>query len=150
MAVFAAGHILTAADFDTLFPTGVGAWTGYTPTFTQSATITKTVQRAAYMKIGRLVTVNYRLAATSAGTAGQAVRIGLPVAPSADFQAGTAIFSDSSTSTAYLLGAVCFASTSDLVFVSDGSGASLFGQAPAVTVASGDIIQGSITYEAAS
>lgn len=150
MALPLAGAPILASDLSSIFATGIGAWTPYTPTFTQSATITKTVVRGAYMKIGRLVVVNYRLSATSAGTASQSVRVGLPVQPVADFQAGTAMFVDASTSTVYLLGSICFASTSDMVFVSDGSGANLFGQTPAVTVASGDLIQGTFFYESAS
>src|SRR5919106_4616538 len=47
------------ADIDTLqansaaaFPLGFAAWTAYTPTLTQSATPTKTVNRARYMRVG--------------------------------------------------------------------------------------------------
>lgn len=65
-------HGPTAADVP-------GDWTLYTPTLTQSATVTKTVTYAKYMKIGRKVTVIVALAVTGAGTAANDVAIGLPV-----------------------------------------------------------------------
>ena len=71
--------------------TGVGGgsaptWTGYTPTLTQSATVTKTVTYAEYMEQGTLVFVRGVLAVTGTGTSANAVVIGLPVA--ADFTVG--------------------------------------------------------------
>lgn len=148
MAVFSAGHILTAADFDALFPTGIAAWTGYTPTLTQSATVTKTVNRAAYMKVGRTVKVNGYLSVTSAGTAANNVSVGLPVAPSADLQVGSAYILDTSTSTRYICTCLTFGGV--LIFQHDTSGLNNFGVTPAVTLANGDAIAYSIEYEAAA
>lgn len=60
----------------------LGAWTSYTPTFTQSATISKTVNYAKYTRVGRTVICSASLTATSAGTGGadHNVVVGLPVA----------------------------------------------------------------------
>ena len=73
MAVFSAGHILTAADFDTMFPTGIAAPTGYTPVITQSNTPTLSVEYSAYQKVGRWVQVLLSVNITSAGTANNAI-----------------------------------------------------------------------------
>lgn len=73
MAVFPAGHILTSADFDTLFPTGVGAFTAYTPTWGSSGTqptIGNGTIAGQYMKIGRLVVFSARMTAGSTSTYG--------------------------------------------------------------------------------
>lgn len=66
------------ADYYDNFGSKVGAWTSYTPTLTQSATITKTTTYARYIKYGRLVIAQGVLVATSNGTANNAIQIGLP------------------------------------------------------------------------
>lgn len=58
----------------------LGAWTAYTPTVTQSATITKSVTYGFYMRVGRTIHGVFFLTASSAGTAGNNVQVGLPVA----------------------------------------------------------------------
>lgn len=80
MAVFPAGHILTSADFDTLFPTGVVAPATWTPVVTQSNTPTLSVEYAAYQKVGRWVTAVVSVNITSAGTASNAVTMTFPAA----------------------------------------------------------------------
>lgn len=146
MAVFSAGQILTAAQLNGL-ATWEG-WTGYTPTFTQTATITKTVGHAVYSKVGRIVTATFNLSATSAGTAGGTVSVGLPFTSAVAAQAGVGLFLDASTSTRYVL--VALTAGDVVTFRADVVSTAPFGSAPAVTVASGDSIQGSITYEATS
>lgn len=125
------------------------AWTPYTPTFSQTATITKTVTFARYIQIGKMVTFQVALAATSAGTAGAFVRVGLPVAPLNDNQTVFAAFSDASPAAAYVMLGFTKTGTNDMIFLNDASGTSAFGNAPAVTVASGDSIFCGGTYEAA-
>jgi hypothetical protein len=56
----------------------LGQWTSYVPTWTQSATISKTVTYSRYIKLGRLVIVQGVLVATSAGTANNAIQVSLP------------------------------------------------------------------------
>lgn len=137
---------LTAAQVGSiLFP----AWTSYTPTFTQTATITKTVAFARYMQIGKTVFFTLAMNATSAGTAGAFVRVGLPVAPLNDNQAVFCAFTDASPAASYVMLGFTKTGTNDMIFLNDASGSAAFGNAPAVTVASGDAIYCAGTYEAA-
>lgn len=55
------------------------AWTAYTPTLVQSGAVTKTVNSARYMRSGRTITAQVGLTCTGAGTAANAVQVGLPV-----------------------------------------------------------------------
>lgn len=132
-----------------IFPQGFAGWTTYTPTFSQTATITKTIQHARYLQVGKIVHVSLAMTATSAGTAGALVRVGLPVAPAFDNQFLNAGFSDASPATAYVMGGFTKTGTNDVIFLQDTSGNSAFGNAPAVTVASGDAIFVTGVYEAA-
>jgi hypothetical protein len=129
-------------------------WTSYTPTLTQSATVTKTVSYAKYEKIGRQVTVIVQLAITGSGTANNPVQVGLP------FTAGTAAFygsgyiTDTSAVTNYPMIAVP-ASTTAVQFIDStaGTGGVLMGQTGAAfsaALAVGDGVNFGVTYEAAS
>lgn len=46
-----------------------GAWTSFTPTLWQNATVTATLNRAVYMQIGKLVMGSVHFSATATGTA---------------------------------------------------------------------------------
>ena len=130
----------------------LGAWTAYTPTWTQGATISKTVAYARYTQIGKLVAVQAHLAATSAGTATQMVTVTLPV-PAKNFSGsysvlGDAAFTDSSPYTCYSL--IGYATnTNQALFIGDTTAANNFGTVPAITIASGDLFSFSFSYEAA-
>ena len=87
---WSAAAVLTAAQLNaelrdalnTLVPTITNTslgWASYTPTFTQSATITKTVNYAKYIQYGKLIIANVGITATSSGTANNAIVVGLPV-----------------------------------------------------------------------
>lgn len=154
MSLFPAGHILTSADLDTLFPVGVGAWTSYTPTLTQSVTVTKTVNYARYMKVGRMVTCAVNLGVTGAGTAANAVVLGLPLtsAVASATPCGTGFIFDSSTGLAYpalvLLDsttAVQFLSTQSTGVARLGAGGSW-----ALALANADSVNAVFTYESAT
>lgn len=70
------------ANFDAVYDdvlAKLGVWSTYTPTWTQSATITKTVTRSEYVQLGKIVTGVVSLSATSAGTASNAILITNPV-----------------------------------------------------------------------
>lgn len=54
-------------------------WINFTPTLTQSATVTNTVQYARYSKMGRIITLNVYLSVTGSGTGANPVVVGLPV-----------------------------------------------------------------------
>lgn len=153
MAVFPAGHILTSADFDTLFPTGVGAWTSYTPTLVQGVTVTKTVNHATYMRIGRLVAVSMYLTCTSAGTANNAVTIGIPVtsARSGDPCGGAGWLYDASAVTFYS-GVPLLATTTTANIYANAVTAAMgqTGGSFTAALASSDQIRCNFIYEAAA
>lgn len=59
-----------------------GAEETYTPTWTQAATITKTTTLSIYRRYGRVYEGNIVLAATSAGTASNAIKVTTPTTSS--------------------------------------------------------------------
>ena len=136
--------MLTAATLNTIG----AAWVDYTPTLTQSATITKTITNARYCQIQKTVIVQVKLIATSAGTAGQGVIVGLPIAARTSNATLSGVFSfyDASTNIFYPCAAQLDTTTTVGGFFNSGS---YFGTAPAITVATSDQIQISITYEVA-
>lgn len=151
---FVAGQVLTAAELNS-----AGSWSTYTPTFTQSATITKTVNWARYMQLNDLVIVNLKMTASSAGTANNEIKVGLPVNASANnFLMGTMLFMDDSFSGDPVSFSIAvYDSTSAVKFrrpaadqseeLADYVGLTASGQA--FTIASGDAIWVQLTYEAA-
>lgn len=147
-----AGAPILATDLATIFATNTDGWTSYTPTWTQSATISKTVVRAAYMKIGRLVVVNVSLLATSAGTANNAMVVSLPVTASGAHQPiGAAFFNDNGT--ALYTGSAYGASTTTVQFLNGGSASAFWGQTGGgftAAIASGDNIAFTAIYESAA
>ena len=76
---FVAGQVLTAAELN-----AAGTGQDFTPSGTQSATITKTVNFARYCQFNKLVFGSVKMTATSAGTANNKVLVGLPVAASSN------------------------------------------------------------------
>lgn len=151
---WSANDILTAADLNAaigtgIVSTGLGAWTTYTPTLTQTATVTKTVSSAAYMKIGRGVIGQATVSVTGAGTAGAQVRLGLPMAAAHNVVMASGYIYDSSTTTRYVVSGFQVASAV-LAFVHDTSAGNIFGTTPAVTLASGDILDVFYMFEAVS
>lgn len=151
---FVAGQVLTAAELNS-----AGSWQTYTPTWTQSATITKTVNWARYMQLNDLVIVNLKMTASSAGTANNEIKIGLPVNANANnYLMGTALFMDDSLAgdpVAFTL--AVYDSTSAVKFRAAAGALSeeladyvgLTASAQAWTIASGDVFWVQLTYEAA-
>lgn len=152
MSIPLAGQKVKAADLAAIFPVNTDAWTSYTPTWTQSATITKTVARAAYMKIGRLVVVNGILVATSAGVANNPIIVTLPFAPVGSGPVGSSFLND--TGTAFYSGNVYITGTgSNVQFMNGGSSTAFWGQTGGgftAAIASGDVLYWTATYEATS
>ena len=152
---FADGQVLSAAELN-----AAGTYTAYTPTWTQSATITKTTNLGQYMLFNKLVVANFSMTATSAGTANNVIVVGLPVTASANNSLlGQAYLIDVSvgvSGTLYPLVAA-YLSTTTMAFYAGGGNetdyatgqAGLTASLVPVTIASGDIIVGSITYRAA-
>lgn len=145
-----AGSILTATDLSNMFPTNIDAWATYTPTWTQSATISKTVNRASYMKIGRAVLLNVMMTATSAGTANNVVGVTLPVNATGQGH-GSFWFNDAGT--AIYSGTVRPISATQVAFWIGGSSTGALGQTGGgftSAIASGDVIEFTCVYEGTS
>lgn len=126
-----------------------GIWTSYTPTFTQSATITKTVGYARWMRVGRTVIGGFHMTATSAGTASNAIRVGLPVTAGAlpnDLGIGSGYVADVSSPQNYIASLGVITTTAVGFIVAAG----YVGSSVAMTIASGDIVTGQFMYEAAT
>lgn len=158
-ATWVAGDVLTAAQLNAqlrdqllaAFPLGVDGWTTYVPTLTQSVTVTKTVTRGTYQRIGRTVIANINLSVTSAGTVSNAVLVGLPVAAAAAGGAsGFGWIFDASTATRYAGSFGVAGGGVTVEFVGDWSAANVWGVVPAIALAAGDLIAGTIIYEAAA
>lgn len=127
----------------------IAAWTGYTPTLTQSGAVTKTVTTARYIQQGKVVHVTIRLDITGSGTSSNAVTVGLPVAAaSTNGIQGTGNIVDASAPQRYT--AFCAGvSTTTFVFATDTASTSAWGVSPTTALASGDILYAQLTYEAA-
>lgn len=130
----------------------LGAWTSYTPTLTQSATVTKTTTYAKYIRVGRMITVVVDLAVTGAGTAANVVLIGLPVTASASgLTIGSGLLYDVSSGGTYR--ATCEISTTTTVLLRGTTSTALDALGTAVftaALAAGDIVRYCATYEAAA
>lgn len=127
-----------------------GAWETYVPAVTQNAAIGKTTNYSRYGRINKIVTWAALFQFTGAGSAGYAITTTLPIAApyGGSFAVfGKALFYDTSINRTYLLTA---GSTTggNLAFWYDGV-LNFFGAAPSVTVANGDWLSFTITYEAA-
>jgi len=155
------GEVVTASIMNThirdnlnaAFPNGAvsSAWTTFTPTLTQSGTVTKTVTYASYMKIGRLVIANVLLAVTGSGTGGNGVKVGLPVtaAQAGNMACGSFWIIDSSAVTNYT-GVAELDSTSVVKGVANAQSSELGSASFTAALASGDTVSYAVMYEAAS
>lgn len=163
---FVSGQVLTAAELN-----AAGAYSDYTPTWTQSATITKTVNWARYSQFNKIVTVSIKMTASGAGTANNKMLVGLPVNASANnFLMGSMIFFDNSETDKYAyqmnipalyesastvaFGAMASTLTNQPnVIATDARFGQNFtqggGSRTAYTIAASDVIYVHLTYEAA-
>jgi hypothetical protein len=140
---FVAGQVLTAAELNAGLE-----YVTYTPTWTQSATITKTVNWARFTQFGKFVQVSIKMTATSNGISTNAVLIGLPVAASSDnFLLGSAHFTTSSATAPRW----AIYNNSTTMRFSGPLSTSPFDINTSLTtqISSGDVVNIQITYEAA-
>jgi hypothetical protein len=128
------------------------AWESYTPTWKQgTTTITHTVNYAKYSRINKNVVVEVRLTSTGTGAAGGALNVTLPTGldcvSSADTRVvGTLLFQNA---TAFYVGAAVAPTATTINGLAYGGTGYMGFNAPAATVASGDVIAFSVTYEIA-
>lgn len=128
---------------------GLSDWMTFTPTLTQSAAVTKTVTSASYTQIGKTVTAEIVLAITGAGTAGQPIKVGLPVpARASNAVVGSGSMYDASASFRYVC-EVGAATVSELYLGANGNSTDVLGVSPSLALAAGDGIRINVTYEAA-
>ena len=146
-AGLSAGQILTAATMNQI---GAASVT-YTPTFTQSATITKTINIARYWQVQKFVIVQFSMTATSSGTAGNAVLVGLPLtALSSSSQVwGAASFTGGASHYGNKVGTCYGNTTTTMSFLFQDGVSNLFGVNPSFQILSGDNIAGTLIYEVA-
>lgn len=136
---------------------GVPTWgvtaTGYTPTLTQSGSVTKTVTVADYVQLGKFVTVWFHLAVTGSGTTNNAVLVGLPVTAntthaSSAMELGSGEILDNGTNLYHVMWRYN-SSTTIAALRNDTLATSVVGVDPNFALANTDYIKGYVTYLAA-
>ncbi len=96
------GATLTQSDINTYLMGEGGAWTSWTPTVTQSGSVTVTNTRSRYARYGRTIIYTARLKVTGSGTGANAVIISAPVTAASSLElCGTGVIYDSSATTYY-------------------------------------------------
>ena len=153
-----AGDVLTAAFWNSnvrdnsleLAPF-FSAWTDFSPTFSQGATITYTKRRTRYLQIGKLVIAQVSVDFTSAGTAGNVLSMTLPVTVVSVSNwnlVGSFLFYDLSVPSRYTGNLLLFDSSSAFLQHGGTTTNGALGTNPVVTVANGDQFSCSLMYEA--
>lgn len=132
----------------------LGASTTWTPTVTQGVAITGlTIAKNNYRVNGKTILIRAKITMGSAGTATNAVSIGgLPtlfpiIAADNEMPIGTFVYFDSSASTYYQ--GVCVATGVSTFTLQTNNVTGAFGTAPAVTIASPDVLYIYLNYEVA-
>ena len=152
----AAGDVATAAAWNVLVGNDVAfsplldAWTNWTPTLTQTGAVTKTINSATFIQIGKLVFAEFNLVVTGSGSGLTGVTVSLPVTAKSKtgVRIGVGSIFDNRPVTQYA--AVCYqTSTTTIGFIGDWSAGAQWGSSPAINLAVSDNVAASLTYEAA-
>lgn len=99
-------------------------WSDYTPTLTQSGTVTATVNFAKYVDVGNIRFIDVSLSVTGSGTGSNVVTVSIPSsAASTGATVGSGYFYDTSAS-GYLTFIVETASSTTVKFMASGGGTS--------------------------
>lgn len=127
-----------------------GLWTDWTPTITQSVSVTATVNFARYTIIGNTVITQARLAVTSAGTTNNAIIIGgMPTAMSqANIPSEIGIIIINNAGTGFYVGMLVVAAANDWRGRAHLE-TNYIGITPNFALASGDFIGFQAAYERA-
>ncbi len=148
-----ATYVTAADDQGDFVP--MNGYESFTPTLVQSGAVTKTVNNARFLRIGRMIHVMVELTVTGTGTAANAVRVGLPVSAAAggvgSFDIGVGHIYDTSVPTLFT-GNVNLATADAVQFwpSADGAATALGVRAFTAALASGDLVRYSALYEAAT
>ncbi len=147
------GAALTESDIVQYLAGEGGAWTSWTPTVTQSGSVTVTNTRSRYARYGRTIHVTLSLSVTGSGTGSNAVYVSLPATAAANgiYGIGGGSIFDTSASAEYR-GLAYFDSTTTVTMQpTDGSTSNFLGVTHFTAgLASGDLIRMAFTYEASS
>ena len=143
---------LTESDINEYLMGEGGAWTSWTPTVTQSGSVTVTNTRSRYARYGRTIHFSMELAVTGSGTGSNAVVFSLPATAAASSGIiGTGYIDDDSATARYAGRAALASSTT---FVLQPTSTDVRGSLGSTTftagLESGDTIKISGTYEASS
>jgi hypothetical protein len=154
----ATGDVLTAATWNQDVVANAaavapffGAWTTFTPQLrTGTTNRTSTVNYARYVQVGKLVIVQVSVAATAAGGASETIKVGLPsgltvVNSSPDNIIGSFLIKD--TGTAYYVGGANIVEAGYVSGISYGGVNQMGANAPAFTMASGDVLSYAVIVE---
>ena len=146
--------IYNGSTFSTLIAPAHGALTSWTPTVTQSGSVTVTNTRSVYQRIGRMIAGSFNLSVTGSGTGSNAIIVGaLPAtAAAASVSAGVGEILDTSAASK-VGGRVFIASTTTFDFryfssVAVDNRLGIVGMTAAL--ASGDTLEGCFRYDAAA
>ena len=148
-------EVLTAADINTYLMGEGGAWTTWTPTVTQSGSVTVTNSRSRFARYGRTIHFTTFLTVTGSGTGANVIRISLPVTAAAGSEpaAGVGYVFDASVGGGtYYPGATFIATTTTFELYGTVGTQPILGAGGGFTaaLAVGDVIRASGTYEAAA
>lgn len=159
---FTAGDTLTGAELTTylkdntqyLYDLFNNAWSSYTPTITQSGTVTKTVNYGKYAQFGKYVIAQVDMTITGSGTSGNIITCTLPVNrayTTTSYTIGSFYGQDTSASSIFRGFVQTAAGAQTIYFFDSAGGASLGNGGGAYTfgLANTDKLQYTITYEAA-
>lgn len=119
----------------------------YSPAVFQGVAVTSTVNIAEFTVNEKWVEVTVSVTASGAGTAGEAIVCGLPIAPAeaVDVVAGVCWINDNGTQ---IWSGVASITTGDNVIFSKGGGSTgWIGADPSFALASGDVIRFKVTYK---
>jgi hypothetical protein len=145
---------LTESDINTYLMHEGGAWTTWTPTLTQSGSVTVTVTRATYARSGRKIEFHAQLSVTGSGTGSNAILMSLPVTAASSNHPinGTGAVTD--TSASQNSSGIAYLNSTTTVGIQPagvGLGYGLLGFVGfTAALTSGDLIHINGTYEAAS
>ena len=148
------GAALTQTDINTYLMGEGGAWTSWTTTVTQSDSVTVTVNTATYGRWGRMIICRMQVTVTGSGTGSNAIVVGgLPATAAVSVGAfGQGYLFDTSVPNTFPFIVTLASSTSINLSSTSANASSLSLGVTSFTagLASGDIINCSFTYEAAS
>ena len=144
---FGSGNVLTAAELNAIGE----AWTSYTPVFkVAGVTVATTVGYAKYAQVNKIVICNVRLVTTAVGGANGTLSISLPIASTtSDDMACIGTFAIKDINVGYYMGAAMNFTTTTVTGIGYGSGGDMGASQPAMTIAVGDEIAFSVSYEVA-